>query len=64
MENGDRGWHKVFEFMISGDPASFVIWAIVGFAIWSAIFEGPYARSRGEFLGNGDSDSDGGGDAD
>lgn len=48
---------KLFVFMTSGEPGSFVIWALLAYAVWSAVFEGPWASDNGV---SGGWDGDGG----
>ncbi len=32
-----KGWDKLFDFMLSGSPGSFVLWAILAYGIWATI---------------------------
>ena len=63
MFQDEGGWGKVFDFMLSGSVGSLVIWALLVYALWSAIFEGPWAKDDGVNGGIlGDSNGDGDGD--
>ena len=58
-EVDDRGWDKLLAFMVSGEPGSFVLWALV---VWGVV--ATLRRARGSpdaGYSGGDGDGDGGG---
>ena len=35
MAQEDRGWDKLLEFMFSGSPGAFLLWAILAYGVWA-----------------------------
>lgn len=61
---GESGSRSLLDYLLSGEPGSFVLWALLAYAAWS-LLSGGFRGGNGRDTGTGwDGHCDGGGDGD
>ena len=38
MQESDKGWGKLVEFMLSGSPGACVLWAVLAYGVWATFY--------------------------